>query len=91
MEDMKKMFCKKWLATLMMGAAILSACTDNALVETQELIQEETPDTYVATITAGLKSDAPQSRLTYEWVESKGVKMLWSEDDKLAANPGPSN
>ena len=88
---MKKIFCRKWLATLIMGAAMLGACTDNALVETQELIQEETPDTYVATITAGLKSDAPQSRLTYEWVESKGVKMLWSEDDKLAANPVPSH
>ena len=91
MEDMKKIFCKKWLATLMMGAAMLSACTDNALVETQELIQEESKDTYVATITAGLKSDAPQSRLTYEWVESKGVKMRWSKGDKLVANFSPSN
>jgi hypothetical protein len=91
MEDMKKIFCKKWLATLMMGAAMLSACTDNALVETQELIQEESKNTYVATITAGLKSDAPQSRLTYEWVESKGVKMRWSKGDKLVANFSPSN
>ena len=82
---MKKIFNKKWLVTLMMGAAMLGACTDNALVEAPEVMQEENKDTYVATLIAGLPEEDAQTRLAYEKSDG-GIKMTWAQGDQLAAN-----
>ena len=86
---MKKIFNKKWLVTLMMGAAMLGACTDNALVEAPEVMQEENKDTYVATITAKLPDTAAGSRLAYENGTHNGKHAIltkWEADDKVAVN-----
>ena len=91
---MKKIFNKKWLVTLMMGAAMLGACTDNALVEAPEVMQEENKDTYVATITAKLPDTAAGSRLAYENGTHNGKHAIltkWEKGDLLVANPDPSS
>lgn len=91
---MKKIFNKKWLVTLMMGAAMLGACTDNALVEAPEVMQEENKDTYVATITAKLPDTAAGSRLAYENGTHNGKHAIltkWEKGDLLVANPNPSS
>ena len=66
------------------------SCSDDALMEVPQVL-EESKDTYVATITAGLGNDNVESRLSYEWLDKKGVKMLWDKDDQLVANPTPSS
>ena len=87
---MKKIFNKKWLVTLMMGAAMLGACTDNALVEAPEVMQEENKDTYVATLIAGLPEEDAQTRLAYEKSDG-GIKMTWAQGDQLTATPKPTD
>lgn len=91
---MKKIFDKKWLVTLMMGAAMFGACTDDALVETPEVMQEESKDTYVATITAKLPRTAVGSRLAYENGTYEGKNAIltkWDADDKVVINFFPSD
>ena len=75
---MKKIFNKKWLVTLMMGAAMLGACTDNALVEAPEVdnVAEQNELCYVTVdLNAGVDSRLALSQ------DGKVIKSVWSQND----------
>ena len=73
---------------LLVGSAILGACSDNAVVETPAILEEVDKD-HVATLIAGLPKEDAKSRLAYEIETSGGIKMTWAEGDALTATPNP--
>lgn len=78
----------KFLAAWFLGVTMLVSCTDNAVLEAPEVLQEETSS--VATLIAGLSNEGENSRLAYE--KSGGaIKISWAEGDELTANPNPTN
>ena len=74
----------KWFMALLVGAVMFS-CSDDALVEAPEALQEETAS--VATLIAGYSEE---SRLAYE-KQGDGIKITWADGDALVANATPSN
>lgn len=76
----------KFLAAWFLGVTMLVSCTDNAVLEAPEVLQEETSS--VATLIAGLSNEGENSRLAYE--KSGGaIKISWANGDVLTANPQP--
>ena len=85
---MKLKFNKILVMALLVGSAILGACSDNAVVETPAILEEVDKD-HVATLIAGLPKEDAKSRLAYEIETSGGIKMTWAEGDALTATPNP--
>lgn len=78
----------KFLAAWFLGVTMLVSCTDNAVLEAPEVLQEETSS--VATLIAGLSNEGENSRLAYE-KSGEAIKISWANGDVLTANPDPTN